>query len=71
MKAPKSKELKQLEKKVLAEKLTEVKKELLKINAKIATKIVPENPGNVKQLKKTIARILTIKKQPEEKKKSK
>ncbi|MFH0752171.1 MAG: 50S ribosomal protein L29 [archaeon] len=57
------KELKNLGKKQLEEKLAEAKKELLKVNAKIATKVVPDNPGNIKQIKKTIAKIFTIKKQ--------
>ena len=63
MKKIRMKELKNLGKKQLEEKLAEAKKELLKVNAKIATKVVPDNPGNIKQIKKTIAKIFTIKKQ--------
>jgi len=63
MKLPEISELRQMNKKQLEEKIAEAKKELLKINAKIATKVIPENPGSVKQVKKTIAKILTIKKQ--------
>jgi len=62
MKQIKTSELKNLSKKQLEEKLAEAKKELMKVNAKIATKIVPENPGSIKQIKKTIAKILTVKK---------
>lgn len=63
MKAPKTKELKNLNKQQLEDKLAEVKKELQKVNAKIATKVVPDNPGSIRQMKKTVARILTIKNQ--------
>ncbi|MDP3728813.1 MAG: 50S ribosomal protein L29 [bacterium] len=41
-------------------KLLELKKDLIKINAQIAAGTVPENPGNVKNVKKTVARIITI-----------
>jgi len=71
MKLPEISELKQMNKSQLENKLNEVKKELLKINAKIATKVIPENPGNVRQIKKTIARILTVKNQVKNKKEDK
>ncbi len=71
MKKTKAKELKSLEKAQLESKLAEAKKELLKLNAKIATKVVPENPGSIKQIKKTIARILTFKKQQKNNKEEK
>lgn len=41
-------------------KMKELRKELIKINAQISTRTPPENPGKVKQVKKTIARMLTI-----------
>ncbi len=41
------------------EKLLDLRKELLKINGQIATKTTPENPGRVREVKKTIARIYT------------
>ena len=44
----------------LNNKLEELKKELVKHNAQIATGTTPKNPGMVKATKKTIARILTI-----------
>ncbi len=56
----KIKELKTLSKEDLLNKLKELKKEQIKNNAQIATGTVPKNPGQVKQTKKTIARILTI-----------
>ena len=45
--------------KELQKRLTELRKELIKVNAQIATGTVPENPGNVRNIKKNIARILT------------
>jgi len=57
----KASELRKLGEKQLDEKYIELKKDLLKINAQISSGTVPENPGNVKNVKKTIARILTIK----------
>ena len=44
-------------------KLIELKKELIKINAQVATGTTPKSPGQIKQIKKTIARILTISKE--------
>ena len=61
----KNNELRKLGNEQLNEKLKELKKELIKINAQISTGTVPENPGNVKNIKKTIARILTIQKEKE------
>lgn len=46
------------------EKIVELKKELLKMNSQIAVGTSPENPGRVKQIKKEIARILTIMSEP-------
>ena len=52
-------DLAKMEKKDLEKQLTELRKELIKVNAQIATGTVPENPGDVKNIKKNIARILT------------
>ena len=40
-------------------KIAELKKELIKQNAQIATGITPKSPGKVREMKKTIARLLT------------
>ncbi|MBI3032415.1 50S ribosomal protein L29 [Candidatus Woesearchaeota archaeon] len=53
----KIKELQSLPEKEREEKLKEVYKELMKENTQIATGTQIKNPGKVKQLKKTIARI--------------
>ena len=44
-------------------KSSELKKELMKINSQIAIGTVPKSPGKVKEMKRTIAQILTIKKE--------
>ena len=59
----KTKDLRGMAKEELLNKLTELKKELIKQNAQIATGTTPKSPGQVKQIKKTIAKILTILKQ--------
>ena len=55
-------ELKQMEQKLLQSKLNDLKKELMKVNAQIAMGTVPENPGRIKEIKKTIARIKNLQK---------
>ncbi len=40
-------------------KMIELKKELMKFNAQIAIKTVPENAGKISEVKRTIARINT------------
>ena len=56
----KIKDLRSMSKEDLNVKLIELRKELIKHNAQIATGTTPKSPGQVKQTKKTIARILTI-----------
>lgn len=61
----KIKELRALGEKDLAQKLDETRKELLKVNAQIASGTTPKNPGQVKNYKKTIAKILMVLKEKE------
>ena len=56
----KAKEIRSLSNEDLDVKLVELKKELLKLNAQISTGTTPKSPGQVKEVKKNIARILTI-----------
>ena len=56
----KSKELKSMPVEELQKRLEEIRKDLIKQNAQIATGTTPKSPGQVKQMKKTIARILTV-----------
>ena len=53
-------ELKQMNESQINERLIALKKELMRYNAQIAVGTTPENPGRVRELKKTIARLLTI-----------
>ena len=56
----KFKEIAALEEKALAEKLKDLKMELLKENSQVATGTTPKSPGHLKDIKKTIARIKTV-----------
>lgn len=56
----KAKDIRQMKDAEYDNKMKELRKELIKINAQISTRTPPENPGKVKQVKKTIARMLTI-----------
>ena len=56
-------ELKQLSKEQLNEKLVSLRKDLMKLNMQRSTKTIPENPSNIKNLRRNIARIMTFIKQ--------
>jgi large subunit ribosomal protein L29 len=56
-------EIKQMNRTALQEKLLDLKKELIKLNAQIAIGTLPENPGRVREVKRTIAKIKTFLKQ--------
>lgn len=51
----------------LENRISDLKKELMKINSQIAVGTMPKSPGKVKEMKKTIARILTIKSEKQRK----
>ena len=55
-----SKEIRGMDKNTLNEKILELKKDLIKMNAQVAIGTALKNPGQVRKIKKTIARILTI-----------
>jgi len=52
--------IKSMDGKSLDDKMAELKKELVKINAQVAIGTIPKSPGHVRQVKKAIAKILTI-----------
>ncbi len=56
----KAKELKAMNEIDLENKSIELKKELMKVNSQIAIGTLPKSPGKVKEMKRTIAKILTI-----------
>ncbi len=53
-------ELRKMGEKQFESKLVELRKDLMKLNAQRASGTPPENPGRIKVIKKTIARILTF-----------
>ncbi|MBD3312088.1 50S ribosomal protein L29 [archaeon] len=58
----KKSELKEMSLDKINEKIIELRKELMNARAKSASGVAPDNPGKVKEIKRTIARMLTIKK---------
>ncbi|HEX55231.1 MAG: 50S ribosomal protein L29 [Candidatus Altiarchaeales archaeon] len=52
----------------LDEHLLDLKKELMKIRGVLASGGIPEDVGKTREIRKTIARILTIKREKEKKK---
>jgi large subunit ribosomal protein L29 len=56
----KYKELAGMGKADLEEKLSQLRMDLIKANAQVATGTTPKNPGQIKQTKKTIARITQL-----------
>ncbi|MBW2978131.1 50S ribosomal protein L29 [Candidatus Woesearchaeota archaeon] len=59
----KIKDLRSMSNEELKSKLVELKKELIKSNAQVATGTTPKSPGQIKQTKKMIAKILTLQKE--------
>lgn len=60
-----SEEIRDLSIEEMNEKLVELRAELLRQKSLIASGGAPENPGRIKEIRRTIARILTIKTQKE------
>ena len=55
----KSKDLNSKSKQELESQLLELRKELIKLNTQVATGTTLKSPGQVKRIKKNIARLLT------------
>ncbi len=55
-----AKELRQKSDEELKQMLSEYRAELRRLKAQTSAGVRPENPGRVRELKRTIARILTI-----------
>ncbi len=60
MAAISKKDLKNMSKEDLKIKLHDIRKELIKENAQIAVGTTPKSPGQIKQMKKTVARIMQL-----------
>ena len=54
------KDLNKLKEDALAGRISELNKELMKLRSQVASGTVPKNPGRIRVIKKTIARIHTI-----------
>lgn len=59
-KFPKMRELKKLTIEEMKAKMEDLNKQLIKINAQVAMGTVPQNPGSIKPLKKTLAKIKVL-----------
>lgn len=57
----KAKEIRGTDKNIINEKLIELKKELVKLNSQVAIGTALKSPGEIRKIKKMLARILTIK----------
>ncbi|MBI2141217.1 50S ribosomal protein L29 [Candidatus Woesearchaeota archaeon] len=53
-------DLRALSDEALRAKAAELRKELMKFNAQVAIGTVPKSPGAIRNIKRSIARILTI-----------
>lgn len=65
------KEIKQMNSTQLKTKLMDFKKELMKLKAQSASGTPPQNPGQIRAIKRAIARILTFLNQKKKEVKSK
>ncbi len=55
----KSKDIKSMSKEKIESQVLELRRELIKLNTQVATGTTLKNPGQVKNIKKNIARLLT------------
>lgn len=62
------KELNQMSEPALNGKITELRRELIRYNSQLSTGTPPENPGRIRAIKRTIARLNTSLKLLQEKK---
>ena len=62
------KDAQKLSEKELTQKKAELRKDLMRLKSQAASGTAPENPGKIKEIKRTIARILTISERREVKK---
>ncbi|MEM0230957.1 MAG: 50S ribosomal protein L29 [Candidatus Woesearchaeota archaeon] len=69
--AVKTKQLREMSEKELNSKLLELRKELMKLNAQAKTGSAPKNSSQIRVIRKTIAKILTILKEKERKEENK
>ena len=56
-------EISKMEDKEIEDKIEDLKVELTKARTKIASKMAPDNPGHVREMRRTIARLKTERRQ--------
>jgi large subunit ribosomal protein L29 len=56
-------DIRKMKKEELAKKLEDLRKELMRMRSQISQGTAPEKPGRVKEIRRTIAKILTIQKE--------
>ncbi len=54
------KELNELNEEALNKRLSELRKEMMKFRSQVASGTIPRNPGRIRVIRRTIARIHTI-----------
>ncbi len=54
------KELNELNEEALGKRLSELRKELMRFRSQVAAGTIPRNPGRIRVIRRTIARIHTI-----------
>ena len=59
----KAKDVRKLTEKEYKEKISEIRKELMKLRAQMSSGSTPENVGKIRALRRAVARMLTIKKE--------
>ena len=60
-----NKELRSLTQKEIEARMVDLRKEMIKVNAQAATGTTPKNPYQIRNSKRTIARILTFRREGE------
>ncbi|MCX6707823.1 MAG: 50S ribosomal protein L29 [Candidatus Woesearchaeota archaeon] len=65
MSSKKMKEFRGLSENELKKRIDDLRKELVKMNAQVATGTMPKSPGLVKNTKKSIAMIMTLQREKE------
>lgn len=56
-----AKDARKLSAKEIDSKIEELRKEILKLRSQVSAGATPENPGKLKEIKRTIARLIFIK----------
>jgi len=64
-------EMKQMSKEVIIERIKELNKELMKYNSQRAVGTAIENPGRIRELRRSIAKLLTLQNHKEKEVKNK